>query len=134
MYIGVCVVFLTENGGEAFPALTTSVNRIYNPPCRHSGHHIFLHSSNKNDTRHVGIQGQTTPVGSDFSLRVYVCSRWYCLFRFRLTDREFREVKFKFLDFGRGARNPNTSPVTANICLCPFPFSTTQHSILSIAS
>lgn len=60
----VCVFSISDKVRRRdFPSLDNiCVNGIYNPPRRHSQYPIFPHSSNKNDT-HVGIQGQTTPVG-----------------------------------------------------------------------
>lgn len=87
--LSISLVFLTGNGVEAFPALTTCINRIYNRACRH---HIFLHSSNKNDT-HVGIQGQkhlsgqSSHLGFMFALTGIACFGFEC-------QREFGEWKF----------------------------------------
>lgn len=86
--IGVCAASLDVarrwgGRGETFPALTTYVSTGF-IILRVDAHDIlsFLVPATKNEA-HIGIQGQTTPVGSDWWDRINVCT----LFRFPLADR-----------------------------------------------
>lgn len=116
--IGVC--FLTGLGEEAFPALTTCINRIYNPRCRH---HICLHAGSKkkkmtprsNNT----CEGQTSEMGFMF----FTC--WCRLFRFQPADRVWEsETKLPRDSFSFWTLDEALETQTArvNIYYRPFPF------------
>lgn len=132
----VCLVFLTRLGGEIFPALTTYVSTgfIILRADTHSILSFFILATKMTRTLESKVKRHLW--GSDLWNGINVCTRWCCLFRFRLAEfgkvkwRAYRE-SFSFLDFGRSARNPNTSPVRVNNCFFPFPFPfSTQHSII----